>query len=29
MVYEDTYIFNRGFLGMTEVDVPEKYFRIK
>ena len=29
MVYEDTYVFGRGFLGMTEVDVPEKYFRIK
>ena len=29
MIYEDTYVFGRGFLGMTDVEIPEKYFRVK
>jgi hypothetical protein len=29
LVYQDTYVFGLGYLGMTEVEVPEKYFSIK
>ena len=29
LVYQDTYIFGRGYLGMTKVKVPEKYFQIR
>jgi len=29
LVYQDTYIFGRGYLKMTSVKVPEKYFKIK
>lgn len=29
LVYQDDYIFGQGYLGMTEVEVPEKYFTIK
>ncbi len=29
LVYQDTYIFGRGYLNMTSVKVPEKYFKIK
>jgi hypothetical protein len=29
LVYMDTYIMGKGFMGTTEVTVPEKYFNIK
>jgi len=29
LIYQDTYIFGRGYLGMTKVQVPEKYFKIR
>lgn len=29
LVYEDTYIFGRGYLGTPKVKVPEKYIKIK
>lgn len=29
LVYQDTYIFGKGYLGMTKITVPEKYFTIK
>jgi hypothetical protein len=29
LVYQDTYVFGKGYLGMTKVVVPEKYFKIK
>lgn len=29
LVYQDTYVFGTGYLHMTEVQVPEKYFSIK
>ncbi|ACZ18360.1 hypothetical protein Taci_0120 [Thermanaerovibrio acidaminovorans DSM 6589] len=29
LVYQDTYVFGKGYLGMTSVKVPEKYFKIK
>ncbi|PIE54575.1 MAG: hypothetical protein CSA35_05215 [Dethiosulfovibrio peptidovorans] len=29
LLYQDTYIFGTGFLGMTSVEVPEKYFSVK
>ena len=29
LVYQDTYVFGLGYLGMTDVVVPEKYFTIK
>nr|HPI99019.1 DUF3798 domain-containing protein [Synergistales bacterium] len=29
LVYQDTYVFGSGYLNMTEVDVPEKYFAIR
>jgi len=28
LVIQDTYIFGKGYLGMTEIDVPEKYYTI-
>ena len=28
LVYQDTYILGRGYLGLAEVEVPEKYFSI-
>ncbi len=28
LVYQDTYIFGKGYMGMTDVEVPEKYFKI-
>jgi hypothetical protein len=32
LIYQDTYVFNPytegGFMGMTQVEVPEKYFYI-
>ena len=24
-----TYVFGKGYLGMTKVKVPEKYFKVK
>jgi hypothetical protein len=29
LVYMDTYVFGRGYLGATDVKIPEKYFLIK
>lgn len=29
MLYQDTYIFGKGYMNMTSVEVPEKYFEIK
>ena len=29
LVYEDLYIFGNGYMHMTEVEVPEKYKKIK
>ena len=28
-VYQDTYIFGKGYMGVTKVEVPEKYLKIK
>ena len=27
-VYQDTYIFGKGYMGITSVEVPEKYGKI-
>ncbi len=29
LVYQDTYVFGKGYLDMTSVVVPEKYFSVK
>lgn len=29
MMYQDTYVLGKGYLGMTKVEVPEKYMEIK
>lgn len=29
LLYQDTYIFGKGYLHMTDLEVPEKYFEIK
>ena len=29
LIYQDTYILGRGYLNMTKVQVPEKYFKIR
>ncbi len=29
MIYQDNYIFGKGYMGITDVEVPEKYFNIK
>ena len=29
MIYQDTYILGKGYLQMTDIEVPEKYFEIK
>jgi hypothetical protein len=29
MAYQDTYIFGKGYMDITNVKVPEKYMRIK
>lgn len=29
LVYQDTYIFGKGYMGITNVEVPEKYMTIK
>ncbi len=28
LVYQDTYIFGKGYMGVTSVEVPEKYGKI-
>ena len=28
LMYSDTYIFGKGYMGVTEVEVPEKYFSL-
>ena len=28
LMYQDTYIFGKGYMGVTDVEVPEKYFYI-
>ena len=29
LIYQDTYVFGKGALGMNKVNVPEKYYKIK
>ncbi len=29
LLYQDTYVFGKGTLGMNKIKVPEKYYRIK
>ncbi|SJZ66029.1 Protein of unknown function [Cetobacterium ceti] len=29
LLYQDTYVLGKGYLGMTDVEVPEKYFSVK
>ena len=29
LLYQDTYVFGKGSLGMNKIKVPEKYYRIK
>ena len=29
LLYQDTYVFGKGYLNMTKEEVPEKYFKIK
>ena len=29
LIYQDTYVFGKGYLHMTDVEVPEKYFNIR
>ncbi|MGL4788417.1 MAG: DUF3798 domain-containing protein, partial [Cetobacterium sp.] len=29
LLYQDTYVLGKGYLKMTELEVPEKYFSIK
>lgn len=29
LLYQDTYIFGKGYLKMTDIEIPEKYFKIK
>jgi len=29
LVYQDTYVMGKGFMGTTNVEVPEKYFTVK
>ena len=29
LVYMDTYVFGKGYLGATDIKIPEKYFTIK
>ena len=29
LVYQDTYVFGRGYLGLTKLEVPEKYLTIR
>lgn len=29
LIYQDTYVFGKGYMGMTKLEVPEKYFDVK
>ena len=29
LIYQDTYVFGKGYLGMKSLEVPEKYFSVK
>ena len=29
LIYQDTYIFGKGYLGNTSLQIPEKYLKIK
>lgn len=29
LVYQDTYVFGKGYLGLAKVEVPEKYLKVK
>ena len=29
LIYQDTYVFGKGPLGMNKINVPEKYYKIK
>ena len=29
LLYQDTYVFGKGYLGLTSLQVPEKYFAIR
>lgn len=29
LVYQDTYVFGKGYMGITQVQIPEKYMTIK
>ncbi|MCI6151745.1 DUF3798 domain-containing protein [Fusobacterium perfoetens] len=29
LIYQDTYVFGKGYMGMTQLEVPEKYFDVK
>ncbi len=29
LLYQDTYVFGKGYMGMTDVEVPAKYFGVK
>ena len=29
LIYQDTYVFGKGYLHMTDVKIPEKYFNIR
>ncbi|WP_300331027.1 DUF3798 domain-containing protein [Fusobacterium sp.] len=29
LVYQDTYVFGKGYMGVTKLEVPEKYFDVK
>ena len=28
LIYQDTYILGKGYMGMTDIEVPAKYFEI-
>jgi hypothetical protein len=29
LMRQDTYIFGKGYMNLSEVEIPEKYFKIK
>lgn len=29
LIYQDTYVMGKGYMGITEVEVPEKYYTLK
>lgn len=29
LIYQDSYVFGRGYLGMNKIKVPEKYYKIR